>query len=231
MVELERTWTSAARSPAPGAGTRWPPPASPASSRSAAVATRGRDAAGPALPASPARGGEARPLHPRGDLRRRGRPPAGSPTHGVVRGRARRRAGRALYVPEGCAHGFQTLVDDSDVFYMIPRRTCPRRRRASDGTTPLAIAWPVEPSGRSASATGRCPLGRSRPGRRAAPPRARRPRRGLALIDSLTVRRRRRGSRCRRRGSGPRGAPPPRLEPSADRAVEPPSTELRLPVW
>ena len=23
--------------------------------------------------------------------------------------------GRALYVPEGCAHGFQTLVDDTDV--------------------------------------------------------------------------------------------------------------------
>ena len=28
-------------------------------------------------------------------------------------------SGRALYVPEGCAHGFQTLVDDTDVAYMI----------------------------------------------------------------------------------------------------------------
>ena len=33
--------------------------------------------------------------------------------------------GRALYVPEGCAHGFQTLADDSDVLYMISRPYVP----------------------------------------------------------------------------------------------------------
>lgn len=27
--------------------------------------------------------------------------------------------GHALYIPEGCAHGFQTLADDSEVFYQI----------------------------------------------------------------------------------------------------------------
>src|SRR5262249_2656401 len=26
---------------------------------------------------------------------------------------------RALYIPEGCAHGFQTLTDDSEVLYLI----------------------------------------------------------------------------------------------------------------
>ena len=29
--------------------------------------------------------------------------------------------GAALFIPEGCAHGFQTIVGDSDVLYMISR--------------------------------------------------------------------------------------------------------------
>jgi dTDP-4-dehydrorhamnose 3,5-epimerase len=44
----------------------------------------------------------------------------GSPTRGrwtAVELTAANR--RALYVPEGFAHGFQTLVDDSEVFYQI----------------------------------------------------------------------------------------------------------------
>jgi dTDP-4-dehydrorhamnose 3,5-epimerase len=51
--------------------------------------------------------------------------------------------GRALYVPEGCAHGFQTLVDDSDVSYMI---SVPYAPEASGGIRwddpDLAIEWP-----------------------------------------------------------------------------------------
>jgi dTDP-4-dehydrorhamnose 3,5-epimerase len=51
--------------------------------------------------------------------------------------------GRALYVPEGCAHGFQTLVDDSDVSYMI---SVPYVPAASGGVRwddpDLAIEWP-----------------------------------------------------------------------------------------
>jgi dTDP-4-dehydrorhamnose 3,5-epimerase len=51
--------------------------------------------------------------------------------------------GRALYVPEGCAHGFQTLVDDTDVSYMI---STPYAPHAADGVRwddpTLAIEWP-----------------------------------------------------------------------------------------
>lgn len=51
--------------------------------------------------------------------------------------------GRALYVPEGCAHGFQTLVDETDVAYMI---STPYAREAAGGVRwddpTLAIEWP-----------------------------------------------------------------------------------------
>jgi dTDP-4-dehydrorhamnose 3,5-epimerase len=51
--------------------------------------------------------------------------------------------GCALFVPEGCAHGFQTLVDDTDVLYFISRPYAPDAGagiRWDDGA--LAIAWP-----------------------------------------------------------------------------------------
>lgn len=55
--------------------------------------------------------------------------------------------GRAIYVPEGCAHGFQTLVDDADVLYLI---SCPYVPEAADGVRwddpAFAIAWPLEPT-------------------------------------------------------------------------------------
>jgi dTDP-4-dehydrorhamnose 3,5-epimerase len=52
--------------------------------------------------------------------------------------------GRALYVPEGCAHGFQTLVDDSDVAYMISVTYAPNASAGIRWDDPtLAIAWPV----------------------------------------------------------------------------------------
>jgi len=45
---------------------------------------------------------------------------AGSPTHGRWIGvELDADGGRALYVPKGFAHGFQTLVDDVDVLYMM----------------------------------------------------------------------------------------------------------------
>jgi dTDP-4-dehydrorhamnose 3,5-epimerase len=44
----------------------------------------------------------------------------GSPTHGRWFGvELTAERGNALYIPKGFAHGFQTLVDGSDVFYMI----------------------------------------------------------------------------------------------------------------
>lgn len=52
--------------------------------------------------------------------------------------------GRALYVPAGFAHGFQTLVDESEVLYQISepyRADLARGIRWNDPR--LAIEWPV----------------------------------------------------------------------------------------
>jgi dTDP-4-dehydrorhamnose 3,5-epimerase len=52
-------------------------------------------------------------------------------------------SGRALYVPEGCAHGFQTLVDDTDVTYMISTPYAPDASAGVRWDDPLlAIDWP-----------------------------------------------------------------------------------------
>jgi dTDP-4-dehydrorhamnose 3,5-epimerase len=72
---------------------------------------------------------------------------AGSPTRGQWVGvELDPHTGRALYVPEGCAHGFQTLVDDTDVAYMI---SVPYASDAADGVRwddpLLAIDWPDAP--------------------------------------------------------------------------------------
>ena len=51
--------------------------------------------------------------------------------------------GRALYIPEGCAHGFQTLADDSEVFYQIAgayHATSSRGVRWDDPV--FGITWP-----------------------------------------------------------------------------------------
>jgi dTDP-4-dehydrorhamnose 3,5-epimerase len=63
--------------------------------------------------------------------------------HGV---RLDEQNGSALYVPEGCAHGFQTLVDDSDVLYLI---SSPYVAEASSGVRwddpAFGICWPEAP--------------------------------------------------------------------------------------
>lgn len=56
--------------------------------------------------------------------------------------------GRALFVPEGCAHGFQTLRPESEVFYMMGapyRAELARGARWNDPA--FGIAWP-EPAPR-----------------------------------------------------------------------------------
>jgi dTDP-4-dehydrorhamnose 3,5-epimerase len=54
--------------------------------------------------------------------------------------------GRALYVPEGCAHGFQTLVDETDVSYMISVPYAPDAAAGVRWDDPtLAIDWPEAP--------------------------------------------------------------------------------------
>lgn len=52
--------------------------------------------------------------------------------------------GRALYVPEGCAHGFQTLANDTEVFYQIKGSWHPASARGVRWNDPaFAIRWPL----------------------------------------------------------------------------------------
>ena len=51
--------------------------------------------------------------------------------------------GNALYVPKGFAHGFQTLVDESDVMYMISDPYVPKAASGVRWDDPaFAIEWP-----------------------------------------------------------------------------------------
>jgi dTDP-4-dehydrorhamnose 3,5-epimerase len=51
---------------------------------------------------------------------------------------------RALYVPRGCAHGFQTLTDDSEVFYQISEFFAPEHARGIRWNDPaFGIEWPI----------------------------------------------------------------------------------------
>lgn len=52
----------------------------------------------------------------------------------------------ALFIPEGCAHGFLTLEPDTDVLYHMSRRFEPGRGRGVRWNDPaFAIAWPARP--------------------------------------------------------------------------------------
>ena len=52
--------------------------------------------------------------------------------------------GRALYIPEGCAHGFQTLADDSEVFYQISEGHHPEFSGGARWDDPaFCIRWPL----------------------------------------------------------------------------------------
>ena len=56
---------------------------------------------------------------------------------------------RALHVPRGVAHGFQTLEDASEVLYMIDRPYAPAAARGVRWDDPaFAIDWPEAPAGR-----------------------------------------------------------------------------------
>lgn len=51
---------------------------------------------------------------------------------------------RALYVPEGFAHGFQTLADDTEVLYQMSESYYPDLARGVRWDDPrLGITWPV----------------------------------------------------------------------------------------
>jgi dTDP-4-dehydrorhamnose 3,5-epimerase len=52
---------------------------------------------------------------------------------------------RMLYIPEGCAHGFQTLSDDAEVFYQISQFHDPASARGVRWDDPaFGIAWPLQ---------------------------------------------------------------------------------------
>lgn len=69
----------------------------------------------------------------------------GSPTflkHVAVELSAQNR--RALYVPEHFAHGFQTLVDDTEVFYHMSAFYEPAHDRGARWNDPaFGIVWPI----------------------------------------------------------------------------------------
>ncbi|HTO48135.1 MAG TPA: dTDP-4-dehydrorhamnose 3,5-epimerase family protein, partial [Burkholderiales bacterium] len=51
---------------------------------------------------------------------------------------------RALYVPEGFAHGFQTLEDDTEVLYQMSEFYHPELARGVRWDDPaFAIGWPL----------------------------------------------------------------------------------------
>jgi dTDP-4-dehydrorhamnose 3,5-epimerase len=53
-------------------------------------------------------------------------------------------SGRALYIPEGMAHGFVTLVDDCEVSYQMSNFHEPAAARGVRWNDPaFAIAWPI----------------------------------------------------------------------------------------
>lgn len=51
---------------------------------------------------------------------------------------------RALYIPEGCASGYQTLTDDAELLYEITVPYAPDHQRGVHHADPdLAISWPL----------------------------------------------------------------------------------------
>lgn len=51
---------------------------------------------------------------------------------------------KTLYIPEGCAHGFQSLEDESTVFYQISESYHPESARGVRWNDPLfSIKWPI----------------------------------------------------------------------------------------
>ncbi len=57
-------------------------------------------------------------------------------------------SGRSLYVPVGFAHGFQTLVDETEVLYQMSWRYVAEAARGVRFDDPaFAIQWPPPPAG------------------------------------------------------------------------------------
>lgn len=51
-----------------------------------------------------------------------------------------------LYVPKGCAHGFITLEDNSELFYLVSEYYSPQLERGIRWDDPeFSIKWPISP--------------------------------------------------------------------------------------
>jgi dTDP-4-dehydrorhamnose 3,5-epimerase len=51
---------------------------------------------------------------------------------------------RALYIPTGCAHGFETLVDDTELLYLISQFYQPKLARGIRWDDPaIGVVWPI----------------------------------------------------------------------------------------
>jgi len=70
---------------------------------------------------------------------------AGSPTHGRWLGiRLAADEHRLLYIPQGVAHGYQTLSDDAEVFYFVSAPYSPEHQRGVRWNDPrFGIDWPL----------------------------------------------------------------------------------------
>lgn len=84
---------------------------------------------------------------------------AGSPTYGRWGGQEMSADDqRMIWVPPGFAHGFQTMTDDTQIFYKVTREYSPDHERVIRwDDAAIGIGWPVEPpilSDRDASAPG-----------------------------------------------------------------------------
>jgi dTDP-4-dehydrorhamnose 3,5-epimerase len=56
-------------------------------------------------------------------------------------------SGAQLYIPVGCAHGFMTLADNTEVSYRMGARYVPEAARGVRWDDPrFAIAWPARPA-------------------------------------------------------------------------------------
>jgi dTDP-4-dehydrorhamnose 3,5-epimerase len=64
-------------------------------------------------------------------------------------------AASAIFIPEGCAHGFLTLTDGADVLYQMGRDHVPGQARGLRWNDPaLGIVWPEAPQVISAADAG-----------------------------------------------------------------------------
>jgi dTDP-4-dehydrorhamnose 3,5-epimerase len=56
-------------------------------------------------------------------------------------------ARNSVYLPPGCAHGFISLTDDTEIFYMMSAPFKPGTEKGVRWNDPaLGITWPIEPT-------------------------------------------------------------------------------------